>query len=141
MPCASREAPLAPTLLDAALGLARRGLHVFPCRPPRLGPKDDGKKPATRNGCRDATSDTNIIRAWWTERGDYNVAVATGPASGIMVLDVDPDDGGETALAELEEKHGALPATVESVTGGGGRHLLFKWPGRDIRNSASQIGA
>jgi hypothetical protein len=132
---------MVPTLLDSALGLARRGLQVFPCRPPRLAPDDDGKKPATKHGFKDATTDATQIKSWWAWRANYNIAIATGAKSGVMVLDVDPDKGGEDALAKLEEQHGALPATVEVISGGGGRHLYFKWPGHDVRCSASVFDA
>lgn len=44
---------------------------------------------------------------------------------GSVDLDVDPRSGGELALGRLEARWGALPATVESRTGGGGRHLWF----------------
>jgi hypothetical protein len=125
---------MAPTLLDSALGLARRGLQVLPGRP-------RGKQPATRHGFLDATTDTNIIRAWWAYCPDYNVAIATGAKSGVMVLDIDADKGGEATLRQLEEQHAELPQTVESITGGGGRHLFFKWPaGHDIRSTVSRIG-
>ena len=45
----------------------------------------------------------------------------------MFALDVDVSDGkpGAESLAELEATHGALPATVEQITGSGGRHLLF----------------
>ena len=51
---------------------------MFPCRA-----RD--KRPATANGLRDATRDAEIIRAWWSERPDYNIAIATGAISGIFV--------------------------------------------------------
>jgi hypothetical protein len=110
-------------------------LQVFPCRP-----RD--KQPATRHGYKDATADAGIIRAWWAGHADYNIGVATGARSNVLALDVDVDDDGEATLSALEERFGALPPTVESVTGSGGRHLLFRWPaGQDIRNSVKKIGA
>jgi hypothetical protein len=41
-------------------------------------------------------------------------------------------------LRKLEAEHGALPATVEAITGHG-RHLYFKMPGISVRNSESRI--
>jgi hypothetical protein len=115
-----------------ALGLARRGFHIFPCKP-------RSKLPDTPHGCNDATVDVALIEQWWRQGPDCNIAIATGAASGVFVLDVD-GDGGETTLRELEARHGPLPPTVEAITGKG-RHAYFDWPGRDVRNSAGAIGA
>jgi hypothetical protein len=117
------------SLLGAALKLAERGLLVFPCRP-----KD--KRPATPHGVKDATLDVGAITAWWRQ-ADYNIGVATGAVSGIMVLDLDDVDA-EVELHKLEDVHGALPPTVEAVTARG-RHLFFRWPEQDVRNSASKV--
>ena len=119
-------------MIRTALALAARGFHVFPCRP-----RD--KRPATTNGHRDATTDPLIIRAWWHQQPDNNIAIATGEVSGIFVVDVDGLDA-EAGLRRLEAEHGALPATVEVITARG-RHIYFKWPHETVRNSASKIGA
>jgi hypothetical protein len=55
--------------------------------------------------------------------GKYNVGVACG--NGICVLDIDPRNGGDKALASLIEKHGELPKTWTVATGGGGTHYYF----------------
>jgi hypothetical protein len=119
-------------VIRTALALAARGFHIFPCRP-----RD--KRPATANGLKDATTDPAIIQTWWQQRPDSNLAVATGAASGIFVVDLDGLDA-EAALRRLEVEHGALPATVEAITARG-RHIYFKWPQEPVRNSASKIGA
>jgi hypothetical protein len=113
---------------EAAVRLGARGLRVFPCWPRR-------KEPAIRDNLRLAAVDETIIRKFWGEQGTYNVAIATGRASGIWVLDIDADHGGEQTLRELEAKHSVLPPTVEVITGAG-RHLYWRWPdGVDIRNA------
>jgi len=58
--------------------------------------------------------------------------LVTGAVSGIIVLDVDPRNDGEQSLAALEAAHGPLPVTVESHTGGGGRHLFFCHPASPV---------
>jgi hypothetical protein len=116
-------------LLDTALKLAARGLQVFPCRP-------SGKIPVTPNGCKDATTNAAQITAWW-KQDDFNIGVATGAASNIMVIDVDDEDA-EAELAKLEGKFGALPATVEVITARG-RHIYFRYPKHGVRNSAGKI--
>ena len=118
-------------MIQTALALAARGFHIFPCRP-----RD--KRPATANGLKDATTDPDIIRAWWRQQPDNNIAIATGPASGVFVVDVDGLDA-EATLRRLEAEHGALPPTVEVITARG-RHIYFKWPQEPVRNSAGKIG-
>ena len=109
----------------AALKLAARGLRVFPVRA--------DKKPAIADNLRLAAVDDIIIGRWWSAT-DWNIGIACGSASGIWVLDVDGEEG-EHTLRRLEAQHGALPPTVESITGGG-RHLFWRWPtGVEIRNS------
>lgn len=112
----------------------RLGWHVFP-----LVARE--KTPATPNGFKDATNDPELVRALWGEV-EFNVGLATGPASGVFVLDV---DGGEVkgggipgpeALALLEEAHGSLPPTMR-VNTGNGWHLYWRWPAdRPLRNRA-----
>jgi hypothetical protein len=112
---------------EAALKLGARGLRVFPCWPRK-------KEPAIKDNLRLAAIDETIIRRFWGAQGVYNIGVATGRASGVWVLDVDAAEGGEATLRELETKHGALPQTVESITGNN-RHLWWRWPdGVDLRN-------
>jgi len=65
------------------------------------------------------------VEEWWRRWPDANVGIVTGQVSGIVVLDVDPRSGGGPALGALEERWGALPATLEVQTGGNGRHLWF----------------
>jgi hypothetical protein len=117
-------------MLRTALQLARRGLHVFPCNPA-------GKTPATLHGYKDATRDPAVIETWWRRVPSYNVAVATGRVSGIIVVDIDNEDA-ETRIKELEADYSPLPATVESITSRG-RHLFFKCPEQEVRNSTGKV--
>lgn len=107
--------------LVAALGYAKRGWSVLPCRP-----RD--KRPATKHGFKDATTDKGALVRTWRGSPGANVAVATGGASGLVVLDVDPRNGGDASLADLELINGTLPETVSAATGGGGRHFYFAAP-------------
>jgi len=67
-----------------------------------------------------------LVREWWARWPDANIGVRTG--GGLAVVDVDPRNGGDRALALLQERHGGLPCTPEVATGGGGRHLYFRGP-------------
>jgi len=129
----SRHGP-APTLLKAALAYARRGVSVFPC-------EASAKRPLTRNGHWDATTDPHAIERWWRRWPSANVAVPTGQKSGVVVLDVDVEDDGPESLARLERAGVPVPKTARARTGGGGIHLFFRYPrGREIRNSAGLLG-
>jgi hypothetical protein len=123
-------------MLRAALQLAGRGLHVFPCKP-------RGKTPVTANGFKDATTSSEKIRQWWQQSPDCNVAIRTGAISKIFVVDIDVDEDkykydGEDELRRLEAEHGELPATIESITGRG-RHLFFRRPDVPVRSSVRKI--
>jgi putative DNA primase/helicase len=99
--------------------------------------KHAGKHPRTRNGVKDATTDRTIIKAWWRRWPDANIGIATGPTSGIFVLDVD-GNAGKASLAELQAEHGRLPKTV-TVKTGKGRHLYFRCGDAQVSNSAGRL--
>jgi replicative DNA helicase len=123
-----------PAALTAALHYASLGLRVIPIAPGR-------KHPPVPEWQKAATTDPAIIEAWWTGLyRDHGVGIATGAESGVWVLDVDTAKGkvGAASLAELEALYGPLPATVEAVTGSGGRHLFFTWdPAHPVHNNQS----
>ncbi len=71
----------------------------------------------------------------------HNVGLRTGKASGLFVLDVDPDNGGQDNLDVLLAEHGSLPPTLTVRTGSGGTHYYFAYPeGVDLGNSAGRLG-
>ncbi|WP_154794717.1 bifunctional DNA primase/polymerase [Occultella kanbiaonis] len=118
--------------MNVALGYARSGIPVFPCGP--------DKRPLTRHGFKDATTDLAVVRDWWAQHADAMVATPTGSASDLAVLDVDVKHGidGEASLAALEAELGPLPVTMAVRTRSGGRHLYFRHDGAS-RSSASRI--
>src|SRR5829696_10138226 len=119
----------APTMLKAALAYAGRGVPVFPCEP-------DAKRPLTRNGHWDATTARRAIERWWKRWPSANIGLPTGKKSGIVVLDVDVEDGGLESLARLECVGAPVPKTARRRAGGGGMHVSFSYPGsRKISNS------
>lgn len=141
-------APKRNRMLEAALSYAARGWHVLPlwwiqgreCACPedsatRAHPDgaccSAGKHPLTTHGVNDATADVDRITAIWQAHPRANIAIATGAASGVVVLDIDPRNGGNDTLDTLEDQFGRLPETTASDTGGGGRHLFFRCPVRD----------
>ncbi len=120
------------TILAAALEYAARGWHVLPLAPGCKTP------PLLPEGPRAATTDPAIIRAWWQRWPQANVAIATGPGSGLVVIDVDPGNGGDASWAVLEAR--GIPSTLRAHTPSGGWHLYFRHPGIKVWNSQSLIG-
>ncbi|MEA5615133.1 bifunctional DNA primase/polymerase [Nodularia spumigena] len=120
-------------LLDAALAYAARGWPVLPL---------DGKRPLVQGGCHAATTDARVIPLWWSRWPHANVGIATGERSGLLVIDIDQrvDKGcfGEETLEDLVRELGSLPDTAMSLTGGGGRHLLFNHPGVTTRGKLDE---
>lgn len=115
-------------LRNAALDYADRGWAVVPLKP-------RGKMPLGRivpNGLSQATSDLATVLRWWRAEPRANIGIVAKP-SDLIILDVDPDDGGDDTLYELERELGALPETVRQESGGGGAHYLYRHPGGDFR--------
>ena len=115
------------------------GVRVLPLHSPLPGPRctcgeptcdNIGKHPRIKRGCHGAVRDPDQIRRWWNRWPDANLGLATGSASGIYVIDVDPRHGGDETLRALEAEHGPLPPTWRFLTGGGGEHIVFRYPGR-----------
>jgi hypothetical protein len=108
---------------------------VFPCKL--------DKKPHTAHGFKEATTNPELIKNWWRAYRTASIGIATGPVSGIFVIDIDNRHDGEASMRRLERQHGELPRTVEAITGSrNGRHLYFRWPAQGvIRNSAGKLGA
>ena len=100
-----------------------------------------GHQPLVQHGFYDATVDVNVIRSWWSRWPKAAIGLRTGEASGVFAVDIDPRHGGDVSLEYVEATHGQLPETVESQTGGGGRHLLLNWPGRPVPCSTGKIAS
>lgn len=118
------------TYLGMALVLARQvGWKVFPLRP-------SDKRPLSLHGFHDATLDPKQIEAWWRAEPNAGIGVATGSPSGVVVLDVDPRNGGRESVHAIVAQYGALPDTVVCQTGGGGQHYYFRLPPDEVAPSS-----
>jgi putative DNA primase/helicase len=130
-------------MLQAASWYAARGLPVFPlhsvcngvCSCAKPACTHPGKHPRTSHGFKEATTDETQIAAWWGQWPDANIGMPTGEASGLLVLDVDPRNGGDDSLERLIAKHGRFPDTAEQISGGGGRHYAFRDSGITVPKS------
>lgn len=136
--------------LEAAIDYANQGFAVFP-----LYPKD--KFPIYSGGFKIATTNPKQIGAWWRKTPNANIGIATGQASGgLIIIDLDVDDekgiNGFETMRDWERTHGELPDTSNTITGRGGYHLLFKanapiknrvgvLPGVDVRGDGGYIVA
>lgn len=110
-------------LCSAALAYAACGFAVHPLLP-------WSKRPATRNGFLDATTDPDIIRRWWGRRPQANIGISCGP-SGLVVVDIDD----MTVVAAARAK-GLPPAPIVSTAKG--RHIYYA--SRPERPLASRVG-
>ena len=114
------------------------------CSRPHGEPKETGKHPAINEWNLQSTSDSSVVTRWWEENPEFNVGVHC-QKSGLMVIDIDPRSGGPESFAKFEEiVEGALPPTVEAITGVytasdgkalRGRHIFYK-----IDDSEALIG-
>jgi hypothetical protein len=120
---------MAVSEIEAAAGdYLRRGWSVIPLQP-------GSKLPQLRwEQYQQQRADPEALARWVRRWPRLNIGIVTGTVSGLVVLDVDRRHGGFEALSALERLHGALPATVEAETGGGGRHLYFACPPAAPRN-------
>lgn len=127
--------------LDAALSYLARGWCVLPghwmtplgcsCRQPDCS--RPGKHPRVKwLEFQDRKPTEDEVRFWWRKWPNANPIIITGRISGIVAIDVDPRHGGDEAWREWTRRN-PVPATVTSLTGGGGQHYLYNWPGQDVR--------
>ena len=122
-----------PRNIDDILALADLGFRIHP-----LITKN--KVPIIKAWQIKASTDPAMIRQWNSIHKDCNWGVATGGESGIFVVDLDIKAGGLKSWTKIT-KDKDLPETAVVLTGGGGKHLYYKYPKNvEIRNSASKVG-
>jgi hypothetical protein len=124
---ASAQSTFDKERFEYALEAAARGWRVIPLAV-------HGKKPLISEWPLRASCDPNQIRKWAAEFPGCNWGVATGPQSGIFVVDADTDD----AIEKLKEL-GPLPPTF-TVETSKGAHLYLRYPeGAEIGNPVKKI--
>lgn len=125
------------TILEHALKYAARGWKVFPCHqvdssgqcscgvPKCHWPENQnaGKHPRTQNGYKDATLEEDQIRLWWGKWPTAPIGVACAP-SGLIVIDIDPRNGGDSKFNEIQREIGKLDGPLVK-TGSGGWHIYM----------------
>ncbi len=122
--------------LDAALSYAAQGWPVFwlgrskrpvancaPCKTADHDPAECGH--LTCHGFYAATLDPRRIAAMRRAVPGGLLAIRTGHASGLAVIDIDPRNGGRIDPA-------LMTPTAAVATGGGGWHLYYRHPGTPL---------
>lgn len=133
--------------LDAALAYAALGWPVLPvagllgghcgCRRRDRCPRP-AKHPLIAGGVRTATIEVFEIRRWWGRWPWAGVAIATGGAAHVVVVDLDTVHGAAASLAHPDPDRQPLPPTLAAQTGGGWhRYYLADAP---VANAAGHLG-
>ncbi len=95
---------------------------------------DAGKHPLLADWNKKSTGDLRTLNEWFGTNTENNVAVNCS-ASGLVVIDIDPRNGGDESFLQLESwLDGDIPETLTVFTGEylirgvktRGRHLYFK---------------
>ena len=106
-------------MLEYALRYAARGFAIVPVI---------DKKPAIARWPKLASTDPARIRKWWAKWPDASIGIVT-IRSGIVVLDVDPRNGGNESLDRLVAIAGRELIDAPTVhSSQGGCHLYFVRP-------------
>jgi len=117
--------------MDAALSYVERGWPVFPM--------SEEKRPLCEHGVLDATTDVTTIKGWWQLHRRALIALRTGRASGVVVLDVDVR-GSSSGRDHLDELVASHPRTPTAHSPSGGFHLYFSAPTHEVPCSTSRLG-
>lgn len=159
-------------ILEAALVYAAKGYPVFPVHTPIfkdgklvacscnnancVSENNVGKHPRTLKGLKAATTNREQIQKWWSLWPAAGIGITTGKLESgkhLVVVDIDTKNNGTENWNNIVESHPKLPETAESITGSGGKHILFLSdiavknsvgliaPGIDVRGSGGYIVA
>lgn len=90
-----------------------------------------GKHPRLLHGVLEASAHAPTIADWWQQWPDANVGIATGPRSGIYVVDLDGPKAVEAWAAT------GIPPGWQSRTGNGLHHVYAT--AEDLPNTAGKI--
>lgn len=133
-------------MLATALEYAERGWRVFPLR-------INSKLPPRGLFWRDqATTEEDRLRLWFGAASDYNIAVTTGTASRLVVIDVDSQNNGLENWGRWCVEHDFTPTTYAVRTPSGGMHYYYRTtepyktftgllPGVDVRGEGGYVAA
>lgn len=121
--------------LEGALWHGRARRLIIPVRP-------GDKVPHIKDWVNQASRDSAQIRRWFMRWPGAWIGVVCGADSAWIVIDLDRHAGGADGLAawrQLEAEAGYATPTLYQDTPSGGRHLIFRHPGFELRNSAGSL--
>jgi hypothetical protein len=124
--------PASTDTITWALAYAAAGMAVFPCRA--------NKKPLIDGGFKNASSDAEMVGAWWTRWPHAEIGWAI--PEGIIAVDIDQKGGRHGTrdflnLTGVEADDFPAPCTSSPT---GGRHLFFATDGKAFANGAKIDG-
>ncbi|HVA03666.1 MAG TPA: bifunctional DNA primase/polymerase [Acidimicrobiales bacterium] len=114
-----------------AIAYAQAGLEIFAVHPKTKEPmkvSTYGRGPSQT----DATTDVEIVRAWWEQWPD--ALIGHRLPEQYVILDIDPRHGGDSTWKALGAEVGGWPKTREHRSGrdDGGTHLWWLRPDDDL---------
>jgi hypothetical protein len=94
------------------------------------------------HGVKDATDDLQVLQELLAKLPKANIGIVPGlSAEPMVVLDVDPRNGGDETLRRLEEEYGPLPETVSTLTpSDNGCHRFYKVPPECVESLKGKLG-
>lgn len=110
-------------MLNTALAYLAHGWSIFPLRQKSKVPAI----PKWEQFQAERPSEA-LVRLWWTNNPNFNIAIVTGTISGVFVVDCD--------TRQMVEAHEALPdyiPTLKSITAHGA-HFFYQLPGFRVAN-------
>ncbi len=110
------------TPLEWALAYLAEGFSVIPLVPKQKNPIIDSWEPYKE---RPPTEEE--VKAWWTKYPTANIGIVTGAVSNLVIVDIDPRNGGNESMKQLQ-----LPPTYIVKTGGGGWHCYYRLNGKAV---------
>lgn len=116
--------------LHYAQRYAELGWKVFPVSENSKIPLKDSK------GFKEATNDPDAVDRMFSSN-NCNIGISA-EASGLLVVDIDPRNGGDDSYRELIAAYGELPDTVTALTPSGGTHYFFKLP-KDLTKATDSL--
>lgn len=130
--------PSRKELLRAIKAITKTGQPVFPCK---ADAGDRTKAPWTKNGFKDASTDPEQIKRWWTAKPDAAIGIPTGIKHDVLDVDIKENADGRAHLPYLQ-RLGLLNGCEMLVrTPSGGYHLYFPaTPGMTNKARGASLG-